>query len=825
MGHYSHGERHRSSTAYGVRDRHEYLDLETGDRGFKAPYGMKRSQPETGDMSPRKPRRHRVKPLSPVVKRVFGKTSPGSGPGSGSGSGSGSGKHGGRRSGDGCKIKIINNLDKSIQVKSFSQLRNDFYETDTFYLSNSEETTVRGSKVTREESRNSPPNDKKSGKILRRHNSEPLIQAKDKKSNLTRKRSESVNRYQSNSGTKGSGGGGGASDQVKVSLLGKVRTFYKASKDQPVQYLPPEKRLKLAWVYGYRGVDAHHNLWVLPSGELLYYVAAVAVLLNRHTDSQRHYTEHSEDIMCMDLHPSRHIVASGQRAGPGARSASVRVWGVERLDTLHVFGSRELQMGVAAVCFSVMNQGAYLLAIDDGDEHLLTVWTWHNEQILGKVATHQDHVYGAKFHPMDNNLIITFGKNHLTFWNKRRDGIFDSVDVFGMSSARTVLCVEFEPGGDLITGDSDGFITIWTIDNDGQYYKRVDFEAHMSAVTSLLMLSEVTLMSGGERDRRICAWDSSQGYVKRAETKLPDAAGGIRTLCPQRSGASDGNVYAGTTKNMILEGSIMRRFNTVVFGHSKNLWGLSACHDSDCFVTAGYDRLVVKWSDQHKVIWKAPLNSEAVSCAVHPLDTVVAVGGIDGHLTVFKLSDGSQVGSFRVCGQPLSCLCYSPGGDMLAVGAQTGSVYPYKVGRDGQVYVKFGPMQGSQPLTHLDWSTDGEYLQSVTIDHELVFCAWPELHYDRQQSVWTDSYADSRKARVLVSACRSRDHDLLAVGDSEGSVQLFRYPCPLNVQETAQCHSVKPQSSYVANIKFLRSGRQLVSVGGTDATVLQWRLQ
>ena len=61
---------------------------------------------------------------------------------------------------------------------------------------------------------------------------------------------------------------------------------------------------------------------------------------------------------------------------------------------------------------------------------------------------------------------------------------------------------------------------------------------------------------------------------------------------------------------------------------------------------------------------------------------------------------------------------------MLAVGAQTGSVYPYKVGRDGLVYVKFGPMQGSQPLTQLDWSTDGEYLQAVTVDHELILCEY-----------------------------------------------------------------------------------------------------
>lgn len=49
--------------------------------------------------------------------------------------------------------------------------------------------------------------------------------------------------------------------------------------------------------HGYRGIDARRNLWVLPSGELLYYVAAVAVLLDRDEETQRHYTGHTEDIM------------------------------------------------------------------------------------------------------------------------------------------------------------------------------------------------------------------------------------------------------------------------------------------------------------------------------------------------------------------------------------------------------------------------------------------------------------------------------------------------------------------------------------------------
>lgn len=60
----------------------------------------------------------------------------------------------------------------------------------------------------------------------------------------------------------------------------------------------PNIVLFLPWHrHGYRGIDARRNLWVLPTGELLYYVAAVAVLFDRDEDAQRHYIGHTEDIM------------------------------------------------------------------------------------------------------------------------------------------------------------------------------------------------------------------------------------------------------------------------------------------------------------------------------------------------------------------------------------------------------------------------------------------------------------------------------------------------------------------------------------------------
>ena len=48
--------------------------------------------------------------------------------------------------------------------------------------------------------------------------------------------------------------------------------------------------------YGYRGKDCRSNIFVLPSGELLYFIAAVAIMYNPESGTQRHFTEHNDDI-------------------------------------------------------------------------------------------------------------------------------------------------------------------------------------------------------------------------------------------------------------------------------------------------------------------------------------------------------------------------------------------------------------------------------------------------------------------------------------------------------------------------------------------------
>lgn len=65
---------------------------------------------------------------------------------------------------------------------------------------------------------------------------------------------------------------------------------------------------------------------------------------------------------------------------------------------------------------------------------------------------------------------------------------------------------------------------------------------------------------------------------------------------------------------------------------------------------------------------------------------------------------------------------YRAAGEIVAMGSQNGSVYLFRVSRDGFSYKKSNKIRGTQPLVQLDWSSDSRFLQTVTQDYDLVFC-------------------------------------------------------------------------------------------------------
>jgi microtubule-associated protein-like 1/2 len=231
---------------------------------------------------------------------------------------------------------------------------------------------------------------------------------------------------------------------------------------------------------------------------------------------------------------------------------------------------------------------------------------------------------------------------------------------------------------------------------------------------------------------------------------------------------------------------------------------------------------------------------ECISLSFHPFGSALAAGSSEGHLIVVNGETGSTMLTLRVCGSPLNCLEFNQVGDMVAIGSQNGSIYLFRVSRDGFSYKRVNKIRGSQPLTHVDWSLDSCYLQTATIDFDLLFWDVKALSSEKSPiamkdtkwlthncvvgfmvgGMWSNRYYSSQNT-LITTASRASGHDMLASGDAEGYLRLFRYPC---ITPRAEFAEAKVYSGTIACARFLYGMRSLVTVGGTDASLMIWEL-
>jgi WD40 repeat protein len=61
---------------------------------------------------------------------------------------------------------------------------------------------------------------------------------------------------------------------------------------------------------------------------------------------------------------------------------------------------------------------------------------------------------------------------------------------------------------------------------------------------------------------------------------------------------------------------------------------------------------------------------------------------------------------------------------------------------------------------------------------------------------------------------------LLASGDDNGKVRVLEYPC---VTPNSQNVKGRGHSSHVTNVKFTTNDELIISTGGEDQTILQWK--
>ena len=142
-------------------------------------------------------------------------------------------------------------------------------------------------------------------------------------------------------------------------------------------------------------------------------------------------------------------------------------------------------------------------------------------------------------------------------------------------------------------------------------------------------------------------------------------------------------------------------------------------------------------------------------------------------------------------------------------------------------------------VTHCDWSLDCRMLRSTSDTWELLFWDAPRGTQNPRpdefrdivwathtvnfgwpvQGIWPVE-SDGSFIHTADVSRGSGEVKVCATGDILGHIKLFRYPC---VGEQAKFKSFIGHASHVKNLTFTQDNKYVISLGGHDCSVFQWR--
>ena len=197
-------------------------------------------------------------------------------------------------------------------------------------------------------------------------------------------------------------------------------------------------------------------------------------------------------------------------------------------------------------------------------------------------------------------------------------------------------------------------------------------------------------------------------------------------------------------------------------------------------------------------------------------------------------------------------LKYSPDGANLAIALRDSNIYIYtisNVSNNESDYKLVSVMRGhTATVTNLDWSWDNIFLMSTGGDAELLYwqirqmknekkdssfkpCqfAHPFLLRDMNWHSWTSIYGwpvqgiwptDTKESSDPVrGVMRSNRGEVLLVADDYARVRLLRWPS-LPGDKVREYHG---HAMHCKDAKFSANDGTVVSIGGPDCTIIQWK--
>ncbi|KAK2144181.1 hypothetical protein LSH36_780g02047 [Paralvinella palmiformis] len=398
--------------------------------------------------------------------------------------------------------------------------------------------------------------------------------------------------------------------------------------------------------------------------------------------------------------------------------------------------------------------------------------------------------------------------------------------------AKYIICLLHNEKGDLVTGDSNGTVYVWG--NGGSVITNFIKHGHDGPVFSLLFVRG-TLITGG-RDGMVYGWTWNKNMDQTGKIQIPKPEGGVRMLQNHKD-----RLLIGTTTNSILTAALSATAlrnplagieldkTALTMGHFGDIYGLCASDDPEftsLVFTAGHDGVLCLYdTDKRQPLWKFFLKGTKISCIdANTAEGFIAIGTKDSLilLSIEKDEDSqvflSEICRHKVVKNKLTTIKLAPDCESFAAADIAGALYiiglrdarPDEEGQE-EVWDLSRVIQAHNgPILGMDWSYDiwaNTYLlRTSSGSYEVFICVW---------------FSKQAEEGQITSLDVNLKKTLLAMGDSQGYLSLFRYPCS---KKGAYSHSYHLHE-HLHWLVFNKNGSRVLTIGGTDSSVTQWLVQ
>ncbi|CAM9122646.1 unnamed protein product [Ascophyllum nodosum] len=611
------------------------------------------------------------------------------------------------------------------------------------------------------------------------------------------------------------------------------------SKAPPEDTRAPDNDITLEWVHGYRCQDCRNGAMYSTSGDILFLAGSLVVRQDMSQKIQRFFIDHTDEVLCFDEHPGRPLVASGQRG----RLPKVMVWDIGKMHTVVVLEGFH-RRAVTVVKFSA--NGRLLATMGADDHHGLAVYDWENSSLICTTRTGSAKTFSLDF-TLDSNSLILCMDGTVDFWTiKGGQNLTRRPASLGPRGKRQLFLCQGWDGTNLVVGTYDGHIYRFV-------GRRLDssVKAHATEVYVLSSTGE-GFVSGGA-DGYVKIWAHNLQMRHQISLLTVSLKASVRSVSWH---TSNDKILVGTAGNELFEfnatsgDNIHENGNPLQRGHAvKELWGLSCNSSAPEFCTVGDDKQLRIWD----IYSKRNLRSHALempsrAVAYSPDGDKIAVGfgmpikenskQFDGKWIVLQEDDFQVLHAARDSQKHITDIKWTSDGQSLGMGAADGKVYVYSTSDRYSLTAVL--TTHNSPIVALDFSKDGRYVRSTCqayefFSHEastgmvipaasrlknLEWATQTVLFSWASQGIWP---AEADGTEVMSAEATLYNEHLsktVAAGDNLGRIRLFRHPC---TSPYAAAKSYRAHAGAITRLRWTMEQSHVISVGGEDRCVMQWR--